>query len=326
MTQVPDIQELFRNVVLIRCTHCQSFEEYQQRCRNTPSVLLEYIACSEVYDAIRLAARIQRLACLCLSKMQRNFVFAIKFTPQLRSIVSSLSPEACRIQAAKRPFSWIEEYRVYWSLWHIQHHSDLQAAAHGRWNWSPESKRNIAEYINWAHTFVSDIEDRRLLNEQIWAILAVLMDYWTPPMYETDPPQAGWECDPMLQTPWVFRVSIPSLLARPTNGYPIWSAPYIPEETDTETAWGRTLQLRNRPTRFTKMLAEHGMVASYHGAWELSNLRPYQRLGVVFWDQWRMYSVGISYDDRLSKPTPGWGFIHGNPMSISMSAYDLWSV
>jgi hypothetical protein len=133
--------------------------------------------------------------------MQRNFVFAIKFTPQLRSIVSSLSPEACRIQAAKRPFSWIEEYRVYWSLWHIQHHSDLQAAAHGRWHWSPESKRNIAKYINWAHTFISDIEDRRLLNEQIWAILAVLMDYWTPPMYETDPPQAGWECDPVLQTP-----------------------------------------------------------------------------------------------------------------------------
>jgi hypothetical protein len=179
------------------------------------------------------------------------------------------------MQAAKRPFSWIEEYRVYWSLWHIQHHSDLQEAAYWRWHWSLESKRKIEEYIDWAHTFISDIEDRRLLNEQIWAILAGLMDYWVHPMYKKDPPQAGWECDPVLQAPWVFRVPISALLAIPTNGYPIWSAPSIPEETETDTAWGRTLQLRKRPTRFTKILAEHGTVASYHGALELSDLRPY---------------------------------------------------
>jgi hypothetical protein len=90
----------------------------------------------------------------------------------LQPITRSLSHTS-----SKKTFSWIEEYRVYWSLWHIQHHSDLQTAAHGRWHWSPDSKRNIAEYINWAHPFISDIEDRRLLNEQIWAILAVLMDY-----------------------------------------------------------------------------------------------------------------------------------------------------
>jgi hypothetical protein len=26
-----------------------------------------------------------------------------------------------------------------------------------------------------------------------------LMDYWVHPMYKKDPPQAGWECDPVLQ-------------------------------------------------------------------------------------------------------------------------------
>jgi hypothetical protein len=40
---------------------------------------------------------------------------------------------------ATEPIVWIEEYRVYWALWHLQHYSALLKTAEYSWSWSKES-------------------------------------------------------------------------------------------------------------------------------------------------------------------------------------------
>ncbi|KAL3457820.1 hypothetical protein BJX64DRAFT_280325 [Aspergillus heterothallicus] len=330
MTQTPDIIELFRNIILIRCTYCRSFEEYRLRCRDTTNILLQYMTLSEIFEAIHVAAQIQRLACLCLSIMQQNFTNALRHTPRMHSPFCSSAPDCSRIPGASEPPIWIEEYRVYWSLWHLQHYSDLQMAAHGRWHWSGESKRTLEAYNTWAHTF-STRPNVSYLAEQILSITSVLMDLWIYPVYQEEPVWAAWEYT--METPIIsFTFSrLPALLAMRTENYRVWAAPPIPRETDVETAWGRTVNQRNQPTRFTRLFRAYSERASIsRGILDLRMLQPYRRLGVVFWNQWRMYTAGISYECWQSKSTPNGGVINRRSSTTGriprMSEYNLWSM
>ncbi|KAL2871452.1 uncharacterized protein BJX67DRAFT_377222 [Aspergillus lucknowensis] len=134
ITSLPEMQRLCYNIALINSplTHIVDLPDYQQSCEGTPSFSDEQSLC-----LIQTAAQIQRLACACLSLIQRNLVSAVEHLP-----ASSINGPERAIKAVE-PFSWIEEYRVYWSLWHLRHYSDLRKAATQHWSWSESSVHGL---------------------------------------------------------------------------------------------------------------------------------------------------------------------------------------
>lgn len=71
-------------------------------------------------DMVRVAAHIQRIACTCLSKTMGNLYAAVNSNPVFppsRELVGTVKP------------SWVEEYRVYRAVWHMQVYSDLERAS-----------------------------------------------------------------------------------------------------------------------------------------------------------------------------------------------------
>jgi hypothetical protein len=95
--------------------------------------------------------------------MQHNFVAAV---------------EPPCAEAARKPLVWLEEYRVYWALWHLQRYSDLRNAAINRWGWSSESLARLDEYNTWMGIPSS------FLAEHFWTVAAVVIDLGlSPPSY-----------------------------------------------------------------------------------------------------------------------------------------------
>ena len=106
ITAVPEIQKLFQGIALIHSpsVHCASLDDYLDMTReNTPSdILSQHLSETEQSQMVQIAARIQHLACICLSTMQRNFVSALEASAT-GPLSAAVSP-----QKASRPFSWIE--------------------------------------------------------------------------------------------------------------------------------------------------------------------------------------------------------------------------
>ncbi|KAJ5964885.1 uncharacterized protein N7479_004761 [Penicillium vulpinum] len=106
ITSFPEIQRLCYNMSLTHTSHYTHLASYQQACsEGIPT--LNYRAALGI---IQLAARIQHLACACLSRMQQTLASTLGEIP-----IDSLSGPQ-RAELARKPFSWIEEYRTYWSL------------------------------------------------------------------------------------------------------------------------------------------------------------------------------------------------------------------
>jgi hypothetical protein len=124
---------------------------------------------------LELVARTQRLACACLSLIQHKMVSALAQSenPKLST------PD--RIQKGSEPFSSTEEYRVYCSIWHLQHYSTLRKAATERWNWDEASIQGLDAYNTWTEI------DWRTGNERIWTTAALLSDLGLPPIYRHHP-------------------------------------------------------------------------------------------------------------------------------------------
>ncbi|KAL2783315.1 hypothetical protein BJX66DRAFT_345047 [Aspergillus keveii] len=123
ISAVPEVQQLCRSIALMQSssTKATDFDEYRRICETVSSVLAEDLKEAEIYHLLQHAARIQWLASRCLHTMQHNFVAAV---------------EPPCAEAAGKPLVWLEEYRVYWALWHLQRYSDLRNAAINRWGWS----------------------------------------------------------------------------------------------------------------------------------------------------------------------------------------------
>ncbi|KAJ5804627.1 uncharacterized protein N7518_000930 [Penicillium psychrosexuale] len=169
ITSFPEIQRLCYNISLVHTSHYTDFAHSQQVYEGTPN--LDYRASLGI---IHLAAEIQRLACACLSLMQQNFVSTLSEIP-----VGSLSgPE--RAEKARKPFSWIEEYRTYCSFFHLQHYSAFRKAATESWNWPTQSIWDLDAYSVWNEIPGGD-------NEPIWTIAALLSDLGLTPSYCTTP-------------------------------------------------------------------------------------------------------------------------------------------
>jgi hypothetical protein len=288
---MPEIQRLCRNISLIKSPTTQptDIHEYRRMCDNISisGILAEDITTAEIYHLLHTAARIQRLACQCLCTMQQNLIAAV---------------EPSCTEAAGKPFIWLEEYRVYWALWHLQHYSDLRNAAIHRWKWPPVSLRSLGEYSTIWMDAVSSV-----LSEDFWTVAAVLAGLgFGPPYYgprispyndscldDEEAEWAAWQYSDLTPMPY-FATMDPHL---DWQNYPVWSPPPPPPADDDTVPNDQRLRSRCESTVAMRLYRLYSGTLSRHGQgrayWGMMRFRPYRRLGVVFWSSCRMYEVGL---------------------------------
>ncbi|KAL5335197.1 hypothetical protein BJX70DRAFT_401800 [Aspergillus crustosus] len=318
VTSLPEIQKLLHDISLIQTSlvQCDSLTDYQLKRDKTTAV--EYTG--ELSTCIiHLAARTQRLACACLSLVQNNLVSALS-----KCEVPTISVFD-RLLKASEPFSFTEEYRVYCSLWHLQHYSALRQAATGRWGWDETSIQGLDAYITWNKIYYLTG------TEIIWTAAALLSDLGLTPIYGHHPFQhhqprlaqdpegeessrGSWSFPGDTPLPFFPSFNLPPAqdISQPSR---IWASPPPPDKTEATEAWQLIAERRTLHPRqcllfsgATSSVALEREPISY----ALVDFRPWRRLGMPIWDEWRMYRLGLFNFPRSPGqvvPTPDGGIL-----------------
>lgn len=295
-------------------------------CEAVPEYYFPHTRSSELIVIIRIAAQIQRLACACLCAMQQKFCIAVQ------SHLTASLPSPGQVKDFATAPSWIEEYRVYWALWHLRLYSDLRNltrknahSMNGQDN--PGSSCCSVERLDTYADSNGLVTPHGLLDhriEEVWSVAAVLADlglqvfYETPEQKQQEPPKARWLLPPQKSMPICISFELP----RKGMQYPVWCPPPMPEGTDTEIAWNRSLRSvysSTEQSRYFTMLSRQleRVKPSESG---MRDLRPYRRLGAFIWDKWRIYSAGLMQaNSRKRTPTPCGGFIDPNDVTLQTS-------
>lgn len=311
ITSQPEIKKLLSHIAFIHrpSIRCTSLDEYMQLA-NREEGALGLPFCQKDSDSdlacriLRIAAQTQRLACACLSALRQGLATAV-------------GTSSNRTQMANGPFSYLEEYRVYWALWHLRRYSDLRKTAGQKWMWSREEINKLDSY-----TALSGIHDFRA--EQIWTVASVLVELGarlaSPSTGESQELQhasaAAWDLAP--NTPIPVFLSFELARSIENNDSMLWCPPQTPIEDPVTKAWKLTVSYCNRPSGQT-MLFRSLRQQALRGRPDrppsvaMNNIRPYRRSGVLLWDSWRMYSTGLAPNtSRERRPAPGGGFIGPN--------------
>ncbi|OJI97586.1 hypothetical protein ASPVEDRAFT_301060 [Aspergillus versicolor CBS 583.65] len=320
ITSFPEIQKLCYNISLIQTSlpQCPNLAHYQQSCDHIP--VFDY---TEALCMLRLAARTQRLACTCMTTIQHNLISPLSEVPA----GSLCGPD--RVRKAREPFSWTEEYRVYCSIWHLQHYSCLRKAATERWGWDQTSIQTLDAYDVW-----NDIIDTRHI-EKFWTIAALLSDLGLNPSYGHYPFQhrerslaqdpegeessrAAWTFPPGTPPPFFPSFDLPpSQYLRDGNSSPFWSPPLPPPDTAATDAWWLTPKYRSwnpRHVSYFQLAASAVSMDREPASHSLVNLKPWRRLGVIIWDTWRIYSLGLcDFNRKQAMPTPDGRLLEATP-------------
>ncbi|KAL4862679.1 hypothetical protein BDV12DRAFT_178490 [Aspergillus spectabilis] len=320
ITSLPEIQKLLHDISLIQTSlvQCDSLTDYQLKSDKTTAV--EYT--EELSTCIiHLAARTQRLACACLALIQSNFVSALS-----KCEVPTISVFD-RVQKASEPFSFTEEYRVYSSLWHLQHYSSLRQAATGRWGWDESSIQALDAYITWNKIYWR--------TERIWTTAALLSDLGLPLIYGHHPFQhyqprlaQDPEGEESSRGAWTFPEDTPLPFFPSFNLPPaqyisnlsrIWASPPPPDKTEGTEAWDLIPEHRKFQPPHCMLFSRE--TSSLTRGWEPTShafidFRPWRRLGIPIWDSWRMYKLGLfdmSRNGGEVVPTPDGGILDVYP-------------
>ena len=325
ITSFPEIQKLCNNISLIHSSlaQCPDLAHYQQACDRIPN-----FGYTEALCMLRLAAQTQRLACTCMALMRNNLVSALSEVP-----AGSLSgPD--RVRKAREPFSWTEEYRVYCSLWHLQHYSYLRKAATERWGWDKAATQDLDAYDVW-----NEIIDTRHI-EKFWTVAALLSDLGLSPSYGHYPFQhkerslaqdpegqessrAAWTFPPGTPLPFFSSFDLPpSQYLSDGNSSPLWSPPLFPPDTEATDAWWLTLKYRSwspRHVSYFQLAASAASMDREPSSYSLVNLKPWRRLGMIIWDTWRIYSLGLyDFPRKQAMKTPDGGLLEATPRDPSV--------
>ncbi|KAL4765636.1 uncharacterized protein BDW70DRAFT_147265 [Aspergillus foveolatus] len=251
IASLPEIQKLCLNTALLQTSsslpQSRSLLDYQQKYGDNPTIEYTEELSTCILD---LAARAQRLACVCASLIQHKMVSALAQceNPKISN------PD--RIQRASEPLSFAEEYRIYCSIWHLQHYSTPRKAATERWNWDEAS-----------------LQDWRTGTERIWTTAALLSDLegeessrvaWTFPHETPLPLFSSFDMPPAQHT------SNPSRLWTP-----------LPPPRKTEATDTRRLTAERRGSPPLQCTRERRPSSP-----ALVDFRQWRRLGVAIWDTW----------------------------------------
>lgn len=258
------------------------------------------------YQFIRIGAQIQRLTCLCLSRFRNNLV-AIVGTHDTKKV-----PRALRSENARRKFSWIEEYRVYWALWHLQLYGQLRRTK----GICPKS----LEKELWNYCAHNDID--LFMAEQIWTVASELVSIgfgfeWFCDLSTQNEIQSKWLSEPAWDFP--ANSSIPHItsfdfpLSAETEQQPLWSlfeGPAPQRNGKCELIEGRAvgrskllapMQMKNYRSESREYLdgGSRGLLLA-----RLNNVYPYRRIGLFLWDNARMASIGFEDENTRGKKLP----------------------
>jgi hypothetical protein len=312
MTMMPGIQQRCRTIAVIHCHWFRptDIDDYIYTC---PSLLDSFPPShtteGEILHILHTAARIQRLACACLYTMQRNFVSAVE---------GVFGSEAT--QVAGEPLTWIEEFRVYQALWHLELYSSLRNAATSRWNWSSDSLFTLDRYHSW-----QEIEN---VWEQAWTVAGVLADlglrasypgHPRPELREKEPDMAAWHYKLEEFIPFFVSLHLPG--RSHDSQHPLWASPLPP---DSDAPRCQRIESCFRPTATALTLQQNQRLLARHIGQRVSPLMemaPYRRLGWVIWHPLRIFSVGLLPRWRVGS--------HGDPIEGGYNFGDrhkTWSV
>ncbi|RAH83202.1 hypothetical protein BO86DRAFT_408734 [Aspergillus japonicus CBS 114.51] len=263
-------------------------------------------------DMVRVAANIQRLACACLTTFLAR-TRAVQPIGYGRDAAGKLKGgEPYPAQEAGPP-SWAEEYRVYRALWHLQLYSDVWNVSH-QLDW-PISELHL--YLRVSDFSVPSSRPQRgptqegePTGDEMRAVSECLQDICLQPNL-SEPLIAN--LDSFYLRFWLelpdassLRHQVPQgsnfCQANAFRGFKVWSPPPLPRpEEDTCThvlgQWDNTIpamQKRNIGNLWfmLPMYEAYERAAMFQTA-SLLDPRPLLGLGLVFWDGWRLYNLGL---------------------------------
>lgn len=327
ITSQPEIKKLVTSIAIIHhpSIRCTSFDEYMQLANGEGTLEYALSLCRRNSDLagriLRIAAQIQRLACICLSTLRQGFVTAVGTSP-------------IRANRAREPFSYIEEYRVYWALWHLRCYSGLRKAADPqasasidnaesssiclKWMWSRDDIKKLTAYNDFN-------EIHKLRVENIWNIAVVLVELgarsWSPSDGESVvlefASRTVWGRGQSILIPFFSSFELAQSTAKDHHSL-LWCPPQPPVEDPVTKAWKLTLPHCDEPSGQTWLFRslQSQTFAGPPGPPFYSPMRdmfPYRRSGALLWDPWRMYSTGLMRNmSRGRRPIPGGGFVESD--------------
>ncbi|KAL2811730.1 hypothetical protein BDW59DRAFT_167960 [Aspergillus cavernicola] len=204
-----------------------------------------------------------------------------------------------------------------------------------RWSWDESSMQGLDAYNTWKKV------DWRA-EERIWTVAALLSDLGVTPLYghhafqheqkllAQDPEgeessRAAWTFPKETPLPFFpsfdlnhLHLHLPLGQESTTTQRKIWTPPPPPPETEAAITWLLTPQYRSWPPKYIAVFKNASGVSRQRQptSYSLVNMKPWRRLGVIIWDIWRVYSLGL-YDYDISRtepiPTPDGGILEALP-------------
>jgi hypothetical protein len=244
-------------------------------------------------ETVMIAANIQRLACACLIILLTR-VREVK--PRRWELVQRPGENYSRVTGtvpyeprdAGSP-SWIEEYRVYHALWHLQLHSDLLITAK-RLKWPQSDPENLwSNDIDWNQKPPISADEIRAISECLQDLLRVDTDHTQKPSVESK------NSDVALIT------KLPSATQLSCK-FDIWSPPPPPIILDYHApdipndVWGQGTNMTQRNPMAGLWRMYQLRTIKYPITLQecsLRDSRPWRAVGMPIWDLWRLYELGL---------------------------------
>ncbi|KAJ5239171.1 hypothetical protein N7468_003790 [Penicillium chermesinum] len=298
VTFTSEIRRLVSSIVLARSLQAcyTSVDEYKKLDLGTPEIREQICNPDTAAHVLHTAARIQRLSCICLTRFRANLVAAVG------SQDTGDVPNAIRGRNAGRPFAWIEEYRIQWALWHLQHYADLQNVH----NTPMEPDGIVQHYRDWNNIDL-------FMAEQIWAVASELvgMGFDCSNPVAPNEAQSNWLSDAAWGFPGHSSIPFIRSLEPPAEierQFRFWSPPAAPAKaykTETWLSHARSKLLAPGQMRFFRSESRDKLAGGGGRLYSrtMMDVAPYRRLGVFLWDDWRMFSVGLLSDPCLEELT-----------------------
>ncbi|KAJ5984606.1 hypothetical protein N7481_006705 [Penicillium waksmanii] len=288
--------------------------EYTQDCpwSVVPIPLCPKRAATVAFELIRIAGRIQRLACMCLLTMVGNLHCAV-------SSSKLLGPQRATHFI---PFGWVEEYRVYQALWNLQLYSTYIHYTQSKWGWSDEEVQALSIEIPW------QFASKGALDEEIPSVTTVLN-------------QLGLISKQISHLPLFDFDDMEEILDH--SGYPsscAWSPPPVPELKcfpGGRDLWGQSSQIAlvelSRCTELWRFMTDRtpNTTRPLEPAVTFRMDGPerpfFQGMGLFIWDEWRMCAVGLFYPETLKRESGLPRGPDGKPIDLKpfLDNFDSWN-
>ncbi|KKK12488.1 hypothetical protein P175DRAFT_0457199 [Aspergillus ochraceoroseus IBT 24754] len=273
-----------------------SFAEFMARDYSVSSLTSSppsLITRAMLQEMVIIATNIQRLACACLTTFLTRLR---KVQPRLREYTHGPPFSGAVGTAPYKPHdsgppSWIEEYRVYRALWHLQLYSDLLVVG-DRLNW-PQSD---FEYLRTSHVEWNELqpiageEELKCISECLGSLYCVDVVPTTQSPVESD----SSDMHLITQVPNASQLQCKFSVWAPP------SPPEIPHNDDDygspKDIWGQGLERskHNRTATYFRMCRFHNM--KYRTKFQVCSIqdwRPWRGLGMPMWDLCRLYWLGL---------------------------------